>query len=386
MVNLLLKRLSSSKIKKSLVRILARRKISEFYAVLFSFISKMKILQLCFLCFCLSWLASRTQSLPDNRLQLPEGQTILFLDSVAASQAIIQDRQEFFFEQIGRLDMSIQLKQHYPENITRDSILSIYKQSLQAATLDFTPDEIAFISQAMRKAYRLCQQLQPDIFPPRIRMIKGYGYHYGYAVYYTREDCIFIPQNELLKRDEAAFLQVMLHEIFHIYSRYHPEKKKALYERIGFKSIGAVTHLQMAPELRQRILLNPDGINYAYAIRIKNEQQSMQAIPLIVSKYAQYDPGKMDFFSYLDFRLYPIRPPFSRLIQVQSLAKGASPLSQSSISGFYEQIGDNTDYIIHPDEILADNFVLIATNKMDHSSYSEYGFQLLQDLKSILID
>jgi hypothetical protein len=32
------------------------------------------------------------------------------------------------------------------------------------------------------------------------------------------------------------------------------------------------------------------------------------------------------------------------------------------LSGLYEQIGRNTDYIIHPDEILAENFAAILTD------------------------
>jgi hypothetical protein len=30
------------------------------------------------------------------------------------------------------------------------------------------------------------------------------------------------------------------------------------------------------------------------------------------------------------------------------------------VSGFYEQVGRNTEYIIHPEEILADNFAMLV--------------------------
>lgn len=33
------------------------------------------------------------------------------------------------------------------------------------------------------------------------------------------------------------------------------------------------------------------------------------------------------------------------------------------MTGFLEQVGENTNYLIHPDEILADNFVLLVTGK-----------------------
>jgi hypothetical protein len=38
-------------------------------------------------------------------------------------------------------------------------------------------------------------------------------------------------------------------------------------------------------------------------------------------------------------------------------------LDVGKIQGFYEQVGRNTDYIIHPEEILADNFEYLLIGK-----------------------
>jgi hypothetical protein len=35
------------------------------------------------------------------------------------------------------------------------------------------------------------------------------------------------------------------------------------------------------------------------------------------------------------------------------------------ITGFAEQVGKNTDYVIHPEEILADNFALLISAQGD---------------------
>ena len=48
---------------------------------------------------------------------------------------------------------------------------------------------------------------------------------------------------------------VNIEEISHIYTRYHPEKQKALYKLIGFSNIGNMTNLLIKPELKDRILL-----------------------------------------------------------------------------------------------------------------------------------
>ena len=40
---------------------------------------------------------------------------------------------------------------------------------------------------------------------------------------------------------------------------------------------------------------------------------------------------------------------------------GPSLYDVDELGGFFEQVGENTDYIIHPDEILADNFAFLLT-------------------------
>jgi len=180
----------------------------------------------------------------------------------------------------------------------------------------------------------------------------------------------------------------MLHEIFHIYSRYNPEKRKALYELIGFKNIGDPTLLKMNPPLKDRVLLNPDGVNYAVAIDLKLEDgEQVRAIPIIYSQQDGYIENQDAFFSYLGFNLFPIHPPLSRLIQVQSNQKGQSKLNIATLSDFRRQIRNNTDYIIHPDEILADNFMFLINSMQDENyleKFSGEGQKLIQSIKAIM--
>ena len=56
--------------------------------------------------------------------------------------------------------------------------------------------------------------------------------------------------------------------------------------------------------------------------------------------------------------------------------------------GFYEQIGKNTQYIIHPDEVLADNFIIMCMAKEDKGTLDklgEEGKKLVSDLEKIMI-
>jgi hypothetical protein len=55
-------------------------------------------------------------------------------------------------------------------------------------------------------------------------------------------------------------------------------------------------------------------------------------------------------------------------------------VSPEEISGFFEQVGRNTKYVIHPEEILADNFALLILD--EHNVPSP---EILQKMRIILL-
>jgi|APTNR8051073442_1049403.scaffolds.fasta_scaffold02053_6 hypothetical protein len=287
---------------------------------------------------------------------------LLFMDSLQAAKAIVKDDAEHFFEQISMLDIAIQLKFISKHQRTRETFLQEYRFYLQDDVRAFTKPEKELLREVLGEAFRLCRQLSPALVPDTLGLIKTPGKHYGPSVFYTRERNIIIPQSDLSEPDRPELLRVMLHELFHIYSRYHPKQRRDLYALIGFRPLpGGRAALRFPPELEESLLTNPDGINVAYAIRLPHPTRSeVQAIPLIRSRYPAFDPAIREFFPYLQFDLYAIRQKSDRTFVVLSRSDGSSTLSEIEKQGFYEQIGDNTDYIIHPDEILADNFALLA--------------------------
>ncbi|MEM9917861.1 MAG: hypothetical protein AAF990_07185 [Bacteroidota bacterium] len=317
------------------------------------------------------------------------GEQIQFLDSTSASAAIIQDKAESFFEQIGKLDMSIQMRRNYPASTSRELVLKDYRDFLQTEVCDFSNSNKKFLEGIFNQVYEQCRKLSPKVLPANLRLIKTHANHYGSGVYYTREDAIVIPKYALEQANSSAFANIMLHELFHIYSRLHPSKREKLYAAIGFKSIGGMDRLVLPDSLKQRILLNPDGINYAQAIQVFNKEgNSFFAIPIIAANAFEYSGNKRNFFDYLQFDLFEIQPPYSRLVKVKTKRNGDSLHKMSEIKGFFSQIKDNTDYIIHPDEVLADNFMHLVLAEQDEKyadQFSEEGRQLLQTIKEIIL-
>lgn len=247
----------------------------------------MKNIQLLFYFFCGSLLilvGCKSQK-QVNYIQLSEQHKVIFLDSVKASQAIVLDAREGFFDKISIIDMDIQMKKAHAKSATREEVLADYKTYIQKDVLSFTASEKEMITRVMKRMHTQCLKLSSDLVLPELRLIKTHAKHYGSSVYYTRDNIIVIPKYVLQSPDEEAFYSTMLHELFHIYSRFNPKKQDKLYELIGFKRIEHPEHLAFDDALKNKMLTNPDGVNIGFAIKLKQENgSSILAIPVLFSK------------------------------------------------------------------------------------------------------
>ena len=328
-----------------------------------------------------------------KEIKLSETQRVVFLDSLAASSAILKDKEDKFLEKINKLDMSIQMERAYSESIKRSEVLNHYKNFLRNDVVDFTKPEKALVKKCLEEAVQLCNAINPTIVPPVMEMIKTKAEHYGEGVYYTRENRIIIPYNALTTTGkdvaavEADLTRTLLHEIFHIYSRYNDFKRKELYAVIGFKNIATIP-LEMKDALKERILINPDGVNLGQVIDLQTADARISAIPVITSNETELKEGKSSFFSYLKFDLFQVIKGKGG-IKVLSNDDGTSTLKLEEMRDFFRKIGDNTDYIIHPDEILADNFMFLTLSQKDEKSIAHLtkeGKILLKSIERILRD
>jgi hypothetical protein len=331
---------------------------------------------------------SQPQTPTSPLLQLSENHKVIFLDSLEAGEAITKDEKENFFSLITPLDMSIQMKKNFETATPRNEIMDEYKSFLKKDVLDFSKEEMEYVNDILKEAFKMSNKVSTSIFPKEIKLIKTHANHYGQGTYYTRENCIIIPKDELELRNKEGFLETMFHEISHIYTRYHPEKQKALYKLIGFSNIGNMSNLLIKEELKSRILLNPDGVNFAYHIELNEKGgRPYSAIPIIKSNETKYLESKNDFFNYIDFSLYKIS--IQHGVQVQTDAAGNTTIEMDNVPDFFEKITTNTGYIIHPDEIIADNFMYIMMREKKNGlqrSFSEDGVELLKNIKKILVN
>ncbi len=132
-------------------------------------------------------------------------------------------------------------------------------------------------------------------------------------------------------------------------------------------------------EAARQILTNPDGVQTGWTINVTNQNERLSAVPILFATTPQYDIRKGgEFFDYLTFKLLVVSNQGGTWA---AKLKDGKPrlLDSSEAQGFLEQIGGNTDYIIHPDEILAENFVYLVKGTTNLATP-----QIVDELKKVL--
>ena len=332
------------------------------------------------LLFQISWVACRPATNKEVVQNPGKPQTkIYFLDSIAAAQEIIREDVDSFFQKITAIDMQIQLKRPKPFSDISEAKDS-FRRFLQSEVLNFQPSDTVFLERIMTEASKRIKSINPKLIPPKIRFVKIRPNHYGKDVYYTRNETIFVPENIFQNPNLDRQLPIFIHEIWHILSRKNPILREQTYPLIGFKRHGL--QLQYPEELKRQLLTNPDGAMDFYYIQLNSPTEGTKmAIPIIFAGSKDVKPGKA-FFDYLQFDLFSVDE------KGKILTRGGTKttLPMDAMPDFFRQIKDNTQYIIHPEEIMADNFMLLVNTHHEQrmDQYSSDGKKLAEEILEIL--
>lgn len=317
-----------------------------------------------------------------DKLPIGDDRMVHFLDKDTAKVVITIDSLSPFFDSISVWDISLQLHADLRRQ-AREKVLQQYHNALQQEVMDFSAEEKILLADATFRIYSKLKKINPSLFPKDIYFIKAANAIYGKNRFYTRQNCIIIPEIRLkraINGDLGAFYSTIGHEIFHIISRYNPPLQQALYKRIGFDSISQII---IPDTLRQRILLNPDGADWQYKMQLND---STNGILLTYSMPFQLNSGEELFFDHFKANMFAIEKNESGQWLIKTDSTGESTLGNTWEKDFYTKIGTNTEYIIHPDEILADNFELILQqfDTIPLPELDSSGKILLKDITQLL--
>lgn len=280
--------------------------------------------------------------------QSPSLPTISFA-SVEQGRAILTSHDDFV-SRLSPFDRAARMKTD--RAVTEQEYLAFVAKNV----LDWAPGEEDTVQTAFNSLAAKLNELNLP-FPKTIFFIKTTGDEEGHAEY-TRANAIILPQNALAASRTSALRGTIAHELFHVLSRNAPDLRDRAYAAIGFQPCGEIS---FPPSLASRKITNPDAPKNDHCIRIESGQKSIWAVPILFSKSEHYNPAAGgEFFDYLDFKFLVVQKSDSHATYDPSKI---TLLDVNQLQGFYEQIGRNTDYILHPEEILADNFEYLLIGK-----------------------
>ncbi|MEO8498601.1 MAG: hypothetical protein ABI614_26360, partial [Planctomycetota bacterium] len=195
--------------------------------------------------------------------------------------------------------------------------------------------------------------------PPEILLIQTTGKEEGDAAD-RRRHAVILPQR-YVGFPASQLEQIFIHELFHVLSSHNEPLRNSLYEIIGFKPCPEIA---LPASLADFKITNPDGPSLNYYIELDVDGQHRLAVSLLYSQ-ERFDPTQSrSFFGYLKFRLLVVQHDDDRWSVIEE-AGTPTLLDPAQTPSFHQQIGGNTKYIIHPDEVLADNFMFLVMQKPD---------------------
>ncbi|MCB0431011.1 MAG: hypothetical protein H6585_08935 [Flavobacteriales bacterium] len=248
----------------------------------------------------------------------------------------------------------IQSRMHDPSATRKDLFGFIAGQ-----VIPWSDPEKQLVTEVIQKTQQTLADNHMNIpWPDDIYFIITTAEEEGGAGGYTRSNYIVLKQ-ELISGLSQDVAHTITHELFHVLSRNNPELRKKLYSLIGFEVGPELTY----PEsLKDRRITNPDAPQSDSYITLQKDGQNIRC-QMILYANKPYEGGS--FFQYL-------KPGFLVVEgdQPHAVMQEGAPLiySLNDVSGFFEQVGNNTQYIIHPEEILADNFSLMITGEANMPS------------------
>lgn len=282
--------------------------------------------------------------------------------ATASEATEILTRKDDFIQRLSAFDRAARMKTD--RIVSAEEFLAFVKASVSS----WTDAEKGKVEAAIGQIRPALEAL-PLPLPKTIALLKTTGTEEGEA-FYTRDTAIVFPEGQLTAANAPPLEKTIAHELFHILSRENPAMREALYQAIGFIPCAEV---QLPASLQPRKITNPDAPRNDHSIRLRVDGKEVATVPILFSATEKYDTHRGgEFFSYMQLQFLILENGSGRL-------SASEVVPPSGVSGFFEQVGRNTDYVIHPEEILAENFALLVLNEQKVASPA-----ILQRIREIL--
>jgi len=290
--------------------------------------------------------------------------------TVAEGRAILGARDEYVLG-ISALERSARLR-------TADSVdEGRFLQFMEAAVLDWTEEERGRLRPLIARLDRFLSGLKWKR-PARILLVRVDAALENGAPH-TRANGIMLPKNEYTGTADLL-TYVVSHETFHVLTREDSGLKERLYGAIGFHRCERIEIPESVSRMR---ITNPDAVENRHTIAVRYRDRSVEAMPFLRFKSDKFDTRSGFLVNARTAWLLVDRERADCRVRTGSAAE-AEEVAPQELQGLFEQIGHNTRYLAHPEEILADNFFRLFVSTLRNPPGEVQSPEILERLRAIL--
>lgn len=196
----------------------------------------------------------------------------------------------------------------------------------------------------------------PSLWPNEILLVQTTGREEGGAAYCRGKKVVVLP-HRLIDQPPDNLARLLCHELFHILSRQSSDRQERLYAILGFQRVDTVP---LPVDLATRKLTNPDAPQINCIVNLLQGETEQTYCPVLLARKEAYDsPPTNGLFGELEFRLMRVRQSEEgwRAASHPRPDSASDLFAPEQLPDYKRRIGRNTGYVIHPEEVLADNFV-----------------------------
>ncbi|OUO15389.1 hypothetical protein B5F91_13620 [Bacteroides sp. An322] len=265
----------------------------------------------------------------------------------AEAQMLITDI-DTYTNSWNQFDLNVRLQ---TQNGRKSQLLRLAMES----TLNWSDADKEKLNKAFAKIEAAIKKQELNLpLPTEVILMKTSMAEESGAGAYTRENWIAIGEQVLNEATEEDLARLVAHELFHVLTRADLAFKKKTYETIGFTVLDHP--IALPSDLVQKLISNPDVSRRDSYASFTIEGKSINCM-MVTYTDVPYTEGTL--FQYIKVGLVPLNEQFVPLQE-----NGVTIIySLEQASDFQSKIGKNTNYVIDPEEVLADNFSFLMIEK-----------------------
>jgi hypothetical protein len=218
------------------------------------------------------------------------------------------------------------------------------------------PDELRW-----RRAW---QKIKPNLdqlkipLPDEVLLISTTGFE-SENTPHTRSNAIILPVNA--NAGQFSDAELLAHEFFHVMTRYSPELRDRLYSVIGFEPVNELQWPESWDNLR---ISDQDAPHLSHAMRVTYHGENIVIMPVAIAVKFNLNMHLQALENLLEVRLLEIDPGIGKNPSTARM-RDQRPVWHriEEIPEYGIHLGNNTDYILHPEETLADNFMFLISQR-----------------------